>query len=62
MSEADKNVVDSNQIALADRAKAITTAKIQESQNFLLGLEKKYKKTNGTNERTDERTDDEREI
>jgi hypothetical protein len=58
MSEADKNVVDSNQIALADRAKAITTAKIQESQNFLLGLEKKYKKTNGTNEKTD----DEREI
>ena len=46
MSEDVENVVDSNQIALADRAKAITTAKIQESQNFLLGLEKKHKKTN----------------
>ena len=58
MSEDVENVVDSNQIALADRAKAITTAKIQESQNFLLGLEKEYRKTSGTNEKTD----DEREI
>lgn len=58
MSEDVENVVDSNQIALADRAKAITTAKIQESQNFLLGLEEKYRKTSGTNEKTG----DEREI
>ncbi len=58
MNEDVENVVDSNQIALADRAKAITTAKIQESQNVLLRLEEKHRKIKSTNEKTD----DEREI
>lgn len=54
MDNTTENIVDSKQIALADRERNITTDRIKKSEDFILGLVK--------NKQKEEKTEDEREI